>query len=146
VAEPVFEPAPEPLAAAVPAGFEVPGRPARMLSGLESSAEPSTVRSERPLTVRRRASPFALTPPGSERPFIVARRGDRSGAAVVVQVVHQIASGLPRTLPWAGRCVLFTRRWGTGVAAADLSATSSGNGGDRDPAGEGTICACAPSI
>jgi predicted Zn finger-like uncharacterized protein len=143
--EPVSEPAPEPPAAAVPSGFEVPEDVRReMLSGIESSAD-----TEAPFEVertvrhlRRRASPFALTPQESERsfmPWLIAAIA--SALLLVVQVVHHNREWLAAHTPLGGPLRALYSTIGAPVSApANLSAYQLRQWGvTGDPAGDGKL-------
>jgi predicted Zn finger-like uncharacterized protein len=137
--------APEPPAAAVTGGFEVPEDVRReMLSGIESSADteaPFAV--ERPVRrSRQRASPFALTPQESERsfiPWLIA--AITSALLLVVQVVHHNREWLAAHTPLGGTLRALYSTMGAPVSPpANLTAYQLRQWGvTGDPAGEGTL-------
>jgi predicted Zn finger-like uncharacterized protein len=145
VEEPVSEPAPEPPAAAVPSGFEVP-EDVRLdiLSGIDSSAE-----TEAPFGVerrvrhaRRRASPFALTPQESERTFVPwLSAAIASALLLMVQVIHHNREWLAAHTPLGGPLRALYSTIGAPVSPpANLSAYQLRQWGvTGDPAGEGTL-------
>jgi hypothetical protein len=145
VEQPVSEPAPEPLAAAVPSGFEVPEDVRlEMLSGIESSADTEApFEVERPVRhSRRRASPFALTPQESERslmPWLIAAIA--SALLLVVQVVHHNREWLAAHTPLGGPLRALYSTIGAPVSPpANLSAYQLRQWGvTGDPAGDGTL-------
>lgn len=145
VEQPVSEPAPEPPAAAVPSGFEVPEDVRReMLSGIESSADTEApFEVERPVRhLRRRASPFALTPQESERsfmPWLIAAIG--SALLLLVQVVHHNREWLAAHTPLGGPLRALYSTIGAPVSPpANLSAYQLRQWGvTGDPAGDGTL-------
>ena len=137
--------APEPPAAAVTGGFEVPEDVRReMLSGIESSAD-----TEAPFAVERpvrrstqRASPFALTPQESERsfiPWLIAAIA--SALLLVVQVVHHNREWLAAHTPLGGTLRALYSTMGAPVSPpANLTAYQLRQWGvTGDPAGEGTL-------
>jgi predicted Zn finger-like uncharacterized protein len=133
--EPAFDPTPEPTAAAAPSGFEV-SEDVRleMLSGLEVQTP------ARPL--RRRASPFALTPQATERafiPWLIATIA--SALLLIVQVVHQNREWLAAHTPLSGTLRALYSTMGAPVSPpANLTAYQLRQWGvTGDPAGDGTL-------
>jgi predicted Zn finger-like uncharacterized protein len=143
--EPAPEPAPEPPAAAVPTGFEVPEDVRReMLSGIESSADTEApFEVQRPVRhLRRRASPFALTPQESERSFIPWLSAAIALALLLaVQVIHHNREWLAAHTPLGGPLRALYSTIGAPVSPpANLSAYQLRQWGvTGDPAGDGTL-------
>jgi predicted Zn finger-like uncharacterized protein len=132
--------------AAAPGGFEVPEDVRReMLSGMESSsadfeAPLAVAKRSRPLS--RRASPFALTPPETERsflPWLIAAIA--SALLLVVQVVHHNREWLAAHTPLGGSLRALYSTMGAPVSPpANLTAYQLRQWGvTGDPAGDDTL-------
>jgi predicted Zn finger-like uncharacterized protein len=138
------EPVSEPLAAAVPSGFEVPEDVQReMLSVIESSADSEEqFRERRVRGSRRRASPFALTPQESERTFIPwLSAAIASALLLMVQLVHHNREWLAAHTPLGGTLRALYSTMGAPVSApANLTAYQLRQWGvTGEPSAEGTL-------